>query len=76
MAVKRRIISTLLAVGLSLVFAGCATTRFYEREKLANPAMTLDADRRLEFVLNKVQAARGGSFGGFGGAAAGGCGCQ
>lgn len=55
---------------------GCATTRYYERSRLADHAMTLDADRRLVFILNKTQAAREGSLGGFGGSAAGGCGCQ
>ena len=63
-------------VVLAALSAGCSTTRYYERARLADHAMKLDANPRLVFILNKTQAAREGSFGGFGGAAAGGCGCQ
>ena len=66
---------TWLAVGLGLLYSGCSTTRYHQRAKLADSAMQT-GDARMEFILNKTQAARGGSFGGYGGAAAGGCGCQ
>jgi hypothetical protein len=62
-----------------LVGAGvsaCSTTKYYERERLSHRCMEFDADGRLVFIRNKVEAAREGAFGGFGGAAAGSCGCQ
>lgn len=65
--------STLL---VTLLAQGCAPTRYYERRKLIDRAMVLDADMRLEFIRNKTEAAREGSFGGYGAAAVGGCGCQ
>jgi len=58
------------------VLAGCNTTKYYEREKLTHPCMKLDADGRVVFIRNKVEAAREGAFGGFGGASVGSCGCQ
>jgi hypothetical protein len=67
-----------LAVGLlvSATVAGCSTTRFYERERIADRAMQLDADRAMTYLRNKLASAREGGFGGYGGAAAGGCGCE
>lgn len=55
---------------------GCATTRVYERERVVDEAMAFDDDDALSYVRNKIEAAREGAFGGFGAAAAGGCGCQ
>ncbi|MEM1022802.1 MAG: DUF4266 domain-containing protein [Myxococcota bacterium] len=68
-----RLIVLLGALG---VLAGCNTTKFYQRERLSHPCMKLDADGRVVFIRNKVEAAREGAFGGFGGAAVGSCGCQ
>lgn len=61
---------------LASTLAGCAATRYYERERLANRCMQIDADGRVVYIRNKMEAAREGAFGGFGGAAAGSCGCQ
>lgn len=69
----RRLACVLIAV---LGLAGCATTRYYERERLSHRCMQIDADGRVVYIRNKMEAAREGAFGGFGGAAAGSCGCQ
>ena len=72
--------SRCVAVGTVLVLAiggaGCATTRYHQRERLADRAMQPDADPALLYVRNKIEAAREGSLGGYGTAAAGSCGCQ
>lgn len=67
-----------LAIGVLLVAlgSGCATTQYYERERLSQPCMQVDADGRVTYIRNKMEAAREGAFGGFGGGAAGSCGCQ
>ena len=64
------------AVVIALGAVGCARTSFYERERIADHAMQFEADPGLVYLRNKVEAAREGAFGGFGGSAAGGCGCQ
>ena len=69
------------AVALLLVLAawgigGCATTRFHQRERLADRAMQPDNDPSLLYLRDKVEAAREGALGGYGAAVAGGCGCQ
>ena len=56
--------------------SGCSTTRFYERARIADRAMQLDPDSSMTYYLNKLAGAREGGFGGYGGAAAGGCGCE
>ncbi|MGE0431657.1 MAG: DUF4266 domain-containing protein [Planctomycetota bacterium] len=67
----------LVIVLLAMVAAsGCTAPAFHERAKLVRRAMTLDADESLTYIRNKAEAAREGAFGGFGGASAGGCGCQ
>jgi hypothetical protein len=69
----------LAALGLLLAAAslgGCSTTRYHERQRLADRAMALDADRPVLYLRDKIEAAREGGFGGYGGAAAGGCGCE
>ena len=73
---KRQFVVGSLLVGLLLGSSACTTTRFYQREKLSDQAMRFDANTRLVYIRNKTEAAREGAFGGFGGAAAGGCGCQ
>ncbi|MCA9554877.1 MAG: DUF4266 domain-containing protein [Myxococcales bacterium] len=70
-----RHVRALAALAL-LLCAGCAPTRFYERERLAHRCMQMDVDGRVVYIRNKMEAAREGAFGGFGGAAAGSCGCQ
>ncbi len=56
--------------------ASCATTRFHQREKISDRCMKLDQEGELVYLRNKTEAAREGAFGGYGTAAAGGCGCQ
>jgi len=72
--VVRRALAVAALLGLGL--AGCASTAYYERERLSHRCMQLDSDGRVVYIRNKVEAAREGAFGGFGGAAAGSCGCQ
>jgi|HubBroStandDraft_4_1064222.scaffolds.fasta_scaffold645659_2 hypothetical protein len=54
----------------------CATTHFHERQCLADRAAAFDQDRQVAYLRDKIEAAREGGFGGFAGAAAGGCGCE
>lgn len=68
--------STLLILLTAIVAQGCMTTQYYERERLAHACMQIDADGRVTYIRNKMEAAREGAFGGFGGGAAGSCGCQ
>jgi hypothetical protein len=58
------------------VLGGCATTRFHERERLADRAAAFDQDHQILYLRDKIEAAREGGFGCFGGSAAGGCGCE
>lgn len=60
----------------ALVLPGCVATDVHERERLQDPCMQFDQDASWVFLRNKTEAAREGSFGGFGAAAAGGCACQ
>jgi len=64
------------AVLALLLSAGCAPTRYHQRERLSHRCMQMDVDGRVVYIRNKMEAAREGAFGGFGGAAAGSCGCQ
>jgi hypothetical protein len=66
----------LLAFGLGWALTGCTTTRFHERQALVDRAAAFDQDHVLAYFRDKIEAARLGSFGGFGGSAAGGCGCE
>jgi hypothetical protein len=59
-----------------LAGAGCQTTRFYERQKLADRCMQLDHDAPTAYIRTKAEAAREGALGGFGRSPAGGCGCE
>lgn len=71
----RRVIVTVLATIFG-VLAGCQTTRFYERQKLADRCMQLDHDGPTAYIRTKAEAAREGALGGFGRSPAGGCGCE
>jgi uncharacterized membrane protein len=73
---RRLLAGFALGAALALIAPACSTTAFYERERIADRAMQLDADGALVYFRNKIEAAREGAFGGFGGSAAGGCGCQ
>jgi hypothetical protein len=63
-----------LVVASSLT--GCATTHFYDRERLVDRSAGFDQDHQVWYMRDKIEAAREGGFGGFGGSAAGSCGCE
>ena len=63
-----------VAAALSLG-AGCATTPAYDREHLADPIMTFQAQAQRDARMVKSLEAREGSTGGAGGAG-GGCACN
>jgi hypothetical protein len=69
----RAVLVSLLA---GSAFTGCVTTQFYERQRLVDRAAAFDQERVVVYMRDKIEAARLGSFGGFGGSAAGGCGCE
>ena len=73
--VERAFLSAVLTIAM-FTSSGCATTEFYEREKLNDRSMQFDQDGGLNYLRSKIEAAREGSLGGFGSAEAGGCGCQ
>lgn len=63
-------------VGCAAGFAaGCATTRPWEREYLADPLMSPDPDEDREALRHHMLGTREGAVGGFGGGG-GGCGCN
>jgi len=61
----------------ALLAAGCATTHVhqYQREHLADPIMSFEAEARANARQMKALEAREGSTGGIGGAG-GGCACK
>jgi hypothetical protein len=71
-----RLRSLIVPLGLTATLSGCVTTHFHERERLVDRAALFDQDHFVLYLRDKIEAAREGSFGGFGGAAAGGCGCE
>jgi Domain of unknown function (DUF4266) len=58
----------------SAVVGGCATVKPWERESLAQPGMSLDANSSAAAEQHMLES-REASIGGFGGAG-GGCGCN
>lgn len=62
----------LLAAAL---LAGCATTKPWQREKLAQPSMKPDGDQEREALRSHMLGTREGAIGGFG-HGGGGCGCN
>jgi uncharacterized protein DUF4266 len=69
-----------LALGFALVLAcglgaGCASVPAYQREHLADPIMSFDAQAKRDARMMKALEAREGSTGGTGGAG-GGCACN
>jgi len=65
----------LLLVGVAALSSGGCAVRAYEREKLADPIMSFDAEGREDARRVKSLEAREGSTGGVGGAG-GGCACN
>ena len=69
----------LLASSLLLALSGCSSmepwVKPYERDRLADPIMALDADPVSTSYIQHVYEAREGARGGEG-AAGGGCGCN
>ncbi len=76
MSPRRRLLCLLTLLLLLPLPTSCVKTKFYQRERLVDRAMQFDADQAFVFIRHKTEAAREGSFGGFGAAAAGGCACQ
>jgi hypothetical protein len=62
-------------IGAALPLAGCATVQPWERGRLAEPAMTFDANSAQAAFMAHWQEAREGAAGGFG-VQGGGCGCK
>ena len=62
-------------IGAALPLAGCATVQPWQRGRLAEPAMTFDADSAQAAYMTHWQEAREGAAGGFG-VQGGGCGCK
>lgn len=60
---------------LALALSACSTTRPWERELLAKPAMRPDGDPDREALRHHFRSTREGAVGGFGGGG-GGCGCN
>lgn len=68
----------LLALSILLGLSGCGIEPWvkpYERDRLADPVMALDADPVSSAYMQHVYEAREGARGGEG-AAGGGCGCN
>lgn len=74
-----RLVLPLLAFSMMAGLSGCSSiepwVKPYERDKLADPIMALDADPVSTAYLQHVFEAREGARGGEG-AAGGGCGCN
>ena len=69
-----RVLSAFL--GLTILTSGCATTKAYERELLADPIMMPDeAEAGRAALRAHFLGTREGAVGSFGGAG-GGCGCN
>lgn len=64
-----------LSILLVISLAGCVTVQPYERGRLAQPDMALDAGADLRAGQDHATDYREGSNGGFGGGG-GGCGCN
>lgn len=63
------------AITAATVGGGCATVQPWQRGRLADPAMTFDADGSQVTYMAHWQEAREGSAGG-NGVQSGGCGCK
>jgi len=64
-----------LVLCLNALLSGCATTKAYQRERLADPVMVPDGDEDREALKSHMRATREGAIGGFG-HGGGGCGCN
>lgn len=71
-AVRRLTWFLILAV---ILLAGCSPVAFYEKGRLQDPIMALDADLTETHAYQKIYYSREGSVGGIGTGAGGGCGC-
>jgi hypothetical protein len=74
-AILRTFLATLLVFGLSACGSIEPWVKPYERDRLADPIMALDADPVSTSYLQHVYEAREGARGGEGGGG-GGCGCN
>jgi hypothetical protein len=60
---------------ITLALAACSTTKPWQREILAKPQMSLDADPPRAALESHLHGVREGAVGG-GGGGGGGCGCN
>jgi len=67
--------SCLLLLVFASALTGCATTKPWQREYLARPAMAIDPDPDADALRAHMLGTREGAVGGFGGGG-GGCGCN
>lgn len=72
---RRRAGAVLALALLAGIACGCATVPAYQRERLADPIVSFEADAKKNARLTKSLEAREGSTGGNGGAG-GGCACK
>lgn len=69
------LVRCLLGAALLAGAGGCATTKPWQREKLAQPSMKPDGDPEREALRSHMLGTREGAIGGFG-HGGGGCGCN
>jgi hypothetical protein len=75
MTPRRRRAGRALGLGLVALLGGCATTKPWQRETLAEPVMSPDGDPDREALRAHMLGTREGALGGFG-RGGGGCGCN
>jgi hypothetical protein len=67
--------SCFLTIVIAATLSACATTKAYQREKLADRVMSPDGDADREALRSHMLGTREGAIGGFG-HGGGGCGCN
>ena len=65
----------LLLLALALVFGGCRSVKFFEKQNMAKAVMTFDRDAISGAFEGKVFSVHEAAGGGYGDAAGGGCAC-
>jgi hypothetical protein len=73
--VKRILWLILLLVSIYVTTHGCAAVKPYQREYLADPIMSFEANKEERMMERHFIETREGSIGGYGGAG-GGCACN
>jgi hypothetical protein len=65
-----------LVAGVVAFMPSCSNVEYWQKEKLADPAMTYHDSKALSSFDQKVFQSIEGAAGGFGASAGGGCGCN